>query len=199
MKIKEVCEKTGLTDKAIRTYIKEGLISPHYSENFEGRKSYTFSDTDVQNLKRIIIYRRAGLSLSVIKSVIDNSVSLKEALETSAHRLDDNSEEIALSRRLVDDLLDGNFTNENIDINLFFSEEYQPDPLKEFKKKTAKIMKYVTVMLVLLCAAVIGNTVLKILNGELIEAADIILQLVFDTVSVGAMVIFLHYYRNLWK
>lgn len=199
MKIKEVCERTGLTDKAVRTYINAGLISPQYSENYEGRKSYSFSESDVETLKKIIIYRRAGLSLSVIKSVLDNTVSLKDALASSAHRLDDNSEEIILSRQLVDDLLEGNFTNENIDINWFFSEEYQPDPLKEFKTKTAKIMKYVTVLLVFLCVAVIGNTVLKFLNGELKETMDIAFQLIFDIVSVGAIAIFLHYYRKLWN
>ena len=199
MKIKEVCKRTGLTDKAIRTYISEGLISPSFSENYEGRKSYSFSENDITNLKKIIIYRRAGLSLSVIKSVLDNSVSLREALEASADRLDDNSEEIALSRQLVDDLIEGGYTNESIDIEFFLGDKYQPDSLKDLKRKNAKIVRYVTVMLFLLCAAVIGNTVLKILNGELQETADIIIQIIFDIVSVGAVSIFLYYFKSLTK
>ena len=36
MKIKTVCEKTGLTDRTIRYYIEEGLVSPSYTENYLG-------------------------------------------------------------------------------------------------------------------------------------------------------------------
>ena len=34
MKIKQVCEATGLTDRAIRYYIEEGLVAPAYTENY---------------------------------------------------------------------------------------------------------------------------------------------------------------------
>ena len=36
MKIKEVCEKTGLTDRAVRFYIENELIHPDYTENYTG-------------------------------------------------------------------------------------------------------------------------------------------------------------------
>ena len=42
MKIKSVCELTGLTDRTIRYYIEEKLISPLYTENYLGRKTYNF-------------------------------------------------------------------------------------------------------------------------------------------------------------
>ena len=48
MKIKEVCEKTGVTDKAIRTYIKNGLVFPDYEENYPGRKKFDFSEADIE-------------------------------------------------------------------------------------------------------------------------------------------------------
>ncbi|MFR5876465.1 MAG: MerR family transcriptional regulator [Eubacterium sp.] len=38
MKIKEVCKRTELTDKAIRTYIRNGLVFPKYDEKYTGRK-----------------------------------------------------------------------------------------------------------------------------------------------------------------
>lgn len=34
MKIKAVCEATGLTDRTVRYYIEEGLIAPFYTENY---------------------------------------------------------------------------------------------------------------------------------------------------------------------
>ncbi len=54
MKIKEVCAKTGLTDKAIRHYIRNGLVFPVYNENYTGRKSYSFSECDVEHLNQTI-------------------------------------------------------------------------------------------------------------------------------------------------
>ena len=39
MKIKAVCEATGLTDRTVRYYIEEELISPVYTENYLGRKT----------------------------------------------------------------------------------------------------------------------------------------------------------------
>ena len=50
MKIKAVCEQTGLTDRTIRYYIEEGLISPFYTENYLGRKNFDFSEADVAML-----------------------------------------------------------------------------------------------------------------------------------------------------
>ena len=44
MKIKEVIEKTDLTDRAIRLYIENGLVSPLCSENYAGRKNIDFSE-----------------------------------------------------------------------------------------------------------------------------------------------------------
>lgn len=48
MKIKQVCEATGLTDRAVRYYIEEGLIAPRYTENYLGRKAFDFSEDDAQ-------------------------------------------------------------------------------------------------------------------------------------------------------
>ena len=42
MKIKTVCELTGLSDRTIRYYIEEKLISPSHTENYLGRKKYSF-------------------------------------------------------------------------------------------------------------------------------------------------------------
>ena len=52
MKIKAVCEATGLTDRTVRYYIEEGLLSPKYTENYLGRKNYDFSQQDIKNLKK---------------------------------------------------------------------------------------------------------------------------------------------------
>lgn len=70
MKIKAVCESTGLTDRAIRYYIEEGLISPAYTENYLGRKTFDFSHTDVNELKDVAILRKFGFSIAEIREMI---------------------------------------------------------------------------------------------------------------------------------
>ena len=66
MKIKAVCEATGLTDRAIRYYIEEKLISPAYTENYLGRKTFDFSEWDLQQLNDIAVLRKFGFSIAEI-------------------------------------------------------------------------------------------------------------------------------------
>ena len=55
LRIKEVCKKTGLTDKAVRLYINNELIYPDFQEGYNGRKNYNFSEDDVSLLKKIAL------------------------------------------------------------------------------------------------------------------------------------------------
>ncbi len=71
MKIKTVCDMTGLTDRAVRYYIEEQLISPEYTENYLGRKSFDFTESDVQQLKDISVLRKFGFSIAEIKDVFE--------------------------------------------------------------------------------------------------------------------------------
>jgi DNA-binding transcriptional MerR regulator len=80
VKIKEVCEKTGLTDKAIRTYIKEGLINPEYDENYAGRRSYCFDDEDVEKLKNIVVLRKYNFSLKEINALFNAGAEADDLL-----------------------------------------------------------------------------------------------------------------------
>ena len=64
MKIKDVIEQTGLTDKAIRLYISNGLVAPSIEENYSGRKSIDFSEENVERLKNVALLRKAGFSIA---------------------------------------------------------------------------------------------------------------------------------------
>lgn len=72
MKIKEVCELTGLTDRTVRFYVEERLIDPNFTENYLGRKSFSFSEDDVLRLKDIAVLRKFGYSVSEIREMILN-------------------------------------------------------------------------------------------------------------------------------
>lgn len=69
MKIKQVIAETGLTDRAIRLYIENDLVKPECDENYNGRKSIDFSETDVANLKNIALLRKADFSIQEIKAL----------------------------------------------------------------------------------------------------------------------------------
>lgn len=75
MKRSEVQKETGLTRKAIEYYEVQGLVEPDRDEN--GYRNY--SDSDVEMLKKIRLYRQMGLNLSEIQKVL-NSESENQAL-----------------------------------------------------------------------------------------------------------------------
>lgn len=69
MKIKEVLEQTGLTDRAVRLYIANGLVTPENQKSYTGRNSYEFSESDVELLQKIALLRRADFSIELIRQL----------------------------------------------------------------------------------------------------------------------------------
>lgn len=86
MRIKEVSEKTGLTEKAIRLYIENGLIHPHV-ENGVHRNSYTFSEKDVRELEEISVFRKVGFSIFEISLIKEMPEKLPELLDKKRQSL----------------------------------------------------------------------------------------------------------------
>lgn len=85
MLLHEVCQKCGLTKKAIEYYEKQQLIQPRLFEN--GYRD--FSESDVERLQKIAVLRRLGFSVPDIQDVLDGRVSLydmstRKALEAEA-------------------------------------------------------------------------------------------------------------------
>ena len=80
MKMKEVIAQTGLTDRAVRLYMEQGLISPSCAENYNGRKSIDFSSQDVTQLQNIALLRRADFSVAEIRRMLQNAADVPLAL-----------------------------------------------------------------------------------------------------------------------
>lgn len=72
MKMKAVCEATGLTDRTIRYYMEEELISPAYTENYLGRKTFDFSEANIEALNDIAVLRKFGFSIPEIRQMLLN-------------------------------------------------------------------------------------------------------------------------------
>lgn len=68
VKMKEVCAQTGLTERAVRFYVQEGLVSPS-SQRRGGRTWLDFSEGDIARLKAVAALRKAGFTLEEIRSM----------------------------------------------------------------------------------------------------------------------------------
>ncbi len=100
MKIKEVTQLTGLTDKAIRLYIENGLVSPGISEDYNGRRKIDFSQADADRLKNIAVLRKAGFSISEIKQIIcggeEAEKTVKAFVEKTKIQIGQQSDTVAI-------------------------------------------------------------------------------------------------------
>ena len=68
MKLKDVCEKTGISKRNIHYYIKEQLLCPlQDTEN----GYYDFSEGDCNRLELIRLLRNAGFSIIQIRSILN--------------------------------------------------------------------------------------------------------------------------------
>ncbi len=88
MKIKAVCEATGLTDRTIRFYIEEGLVTPKYQQNYLGRKTFDFSEEDVKTLESISIFRKYGFSVAEIKEIYRQPENIISMAQQAKDRLE---------------------------------------------------------------------------------------------------------------
>lgn len=103
MRMKEVCERTGLTEKAVRLYIAEKLLTPEVRTSVHSQ-AYHFSESDVARLRQIATLREAGFSLADIRqmqrhpeqvpalleerrALLQDEIAHKQAVKTTLERL----------------------------------------------------------------------------------------------------------------
>lgn len=76
MLINEVAKQCGITKKAVQYYVVQHMVNPNVLEN--GYKD--FAAQDVEIIKRIVLYRRLGLSIPEIKQVLEKKDNVKNIL-----------------------------------------------------------------------------------------------------------------------
>lgn len=80
MKMKEVCARTGLTERTIRFYVEEELIVPHMSV-VNGREYRDYSERDVAELITIADLRKLFFSIEEIKKMKQSPANIFEVVE----------------------------------------------------------------------------------------------------------------------
>lgn len=86
MRMKAVCEATGLTDRAVRFYIEEGLIEPDYTESYTGRKTFDFSEADVRQLRDIAVLRKFDFTVAEIRAMLHDPEQIAPTVEALRQR-----------------------------------------------------------------------------------------------------------------
>ncbi len=101
LKIKEVIEKTGLTDRAVRLYIEHGLVTPENQKSYTGRNNYNFTQADIDCLEKIAMLRKADFSLEQIKILKLGGESAREVL---LEYLTAKQESVVMGQKIVEAL-----------------------------------------------------------------------------------------------
>ena len=112
MKMKEVLEQTDLTDRAVRLYVENGLVSPSCNENYAGRKNIEFSKEDVEALRNVATLRKAGFSINEIKILKQGSVPCRKTVEEFIEKTTAKIE----SDKAVVEKLEAVVTEENLSV-----------------------------------------------------------------------------------
>lgn len=100
MKIKEVMEACGLTEKAIRLYVAKGLVQPEVTEQ-NGRSFRNYTEDNVRTLKQIGTLRRASFSLEQIGEMLEHPERVEEIFCRYREELNEQAGQLAEIAGLV--------------------------------------------------------------------------------------------------
>lgn len=117
MKIQEIEKELKVSRANIRFYEHEGLISPARKEN--GYREY--SNEDISQLKKIIIFRKLGLSIADIHSIFNGSLPLQTAITNNLHRLHNEINELNGAIEVCELIKETNSNEEEFPQELFWN------------------------------------------------------------------------------
>lgn len=88
MKMKEVCNATGLSERAVRLYVKEQLLEPQIVET-PHRNEYYFTEDDIAVLKNIAVLRNAGFGIADIKHMQNHEEDIPALIDERKKMLEE--------------------------------------------------------------------------------------------------------------
>ncbi len=117
MTIKEVEQKLEVPRATVRFYEKEGLIYPERGEN--GYREY--SEEDIVTLKRIIILRKLGISVSDIEDILDGAKPMSEVVAGNISNLESQLEELRGALKICHKLQDAGEEIDTFDVDKYWN------------------------------------------------------------------------------
>lgn len=88
MKIKEVANRTGLTEKTIRYYEEKGLITPEM-EMVGKRRFREYTEENINDLEEIANLRRLFFTIEEIKTMKEQSTEIPRILDAYKSRMEE--------------------------------------------------------------------------------------------------------------
>lgn len=125
MRIGEVAKRTGLNISNIRFYERKGLLCPDREDNGKYRD---YTDEDVIRIKKILLYRKMGISIEIIYLLLNGQAQLEEVLQRQQKLLQEEISDLKGSLKLCSMLLekgDEDESEEELDsyLNYVYREE----------------------------------------------------------------------------
>lgn len=117
MRISEVANITGLSVSNIRFYEKKGLLAPARETESKYRD---YSEEDVGQLKRVILYRKMNLPIETIYLLENQQVSIRDVLKRQEEELRVQQEMLQGSIDLCQRLLETEDL-ENLDVDYYLT------------------------------------------------------------------------------
>ena len=194
MKIKAVCDLTGLTARTVRVYIDEQLIAPEFTENYLGRRSFEFSQSDIAALQNIATLRKYGFSIDEIRNILldsQTSIAIIENVKQRTQILADEYHERLKALSRVESLKA--YSVEELSEILLQGEAEIQFPVELPKLNVKRIVKSAVIFLIvwLPFVLVIGGIINDITTYAYpkINIANVILTLLTLIPSVSILVI----------
>ena len=127
MKINELEKLLNISRANIRFYEKEGLLNPERKDN--GYREY--DENEIAILKKIIIYRKLGISISDIKDIFNNKLTLGETINNSMSSINNELTELVVSAKICKELKVQGVENTNFDEEFYWNEIHKMESLGE--------------------------------------------------------------------
>lgn len=118
MKVNELEKALNISRANIRFYEKEGLLNPVRKEN----NYRDYSEEEVAILKKIVIYRKLGISIGDIKNIFDGALTLDCAIRKNINYINNQITELTVASKFCDEILKQAVTNETFDTEHFWNE-----------------------------------------------------------------------------
>lgn len=110
MKIKKVCEITGLTERTIRFYVEQKLLQPS-SEEVNERVYYDYSIQDIEIINQIATMRKIGFSIKEISDMINIPDNIDISIQRLLEELQEEDSLISGKLKALKKLQDRHFSN----------------------------------------------------------------------------------------
>lgn len=134
MTIKEVEQLLSVSRANIRFYEKEGLLTTTRKTN----NYRDYSEENVQELKKIILFRKLGFTIDEIKQLQNGQIHLSDAAAENIVRLEKEIENLEgalkLTKRIADEQTDFDAVDENYYLDVLQSEEKSGAAFKDILK-----------------------------------------------------------------